>query len=73
MNLKMNVLKIFLVLLFQVVCHSFASTSDGEEKVTEKSKRILALGGNGFIGSGVLHNLMTKGTYKEVSFLIISL
>ena len=62
----MNALKAFLVLLFHIVCHTSASTSGDEEKVTEKSKKILALGGNGFIGSGVLHNLMTKGAYKEV-------
>ena len=64
----MNLLKVFLLLLFQVVSFSTASsTSESEEKLTEKSKKILALGGNGFIGSGVLHHLMTKGTYKEVS------
>jgi hypothetical protein len=63
----MKSLQIFLVLLFQTICHSSASTSNVEEKVTEKSKKILAFGGNGFIGSGVLHNLLTKGTYKEVS------
>ena len=33
----------------------------------EPTKKILALGGNGFIGSAVLHNLLTKGQYKEAS------
>ena len=40
-------------------------TSEEEKNV----KRILALGGNGFIGSAVLHNLLSKGLYKEVSLL----
>jgi hypothetical protein len=32
-----------------------------------RGKKILALGGNGFIGSAVLYNLLNKGQYKQVS------
>ena len=50
------------IIFFEIV---FAiSASDAE--VIEKEKKILALGGNGFIGSAVLHNLMSKGDYKQV-------
>ena len=52
--------KLFLLIfVFKIV------TSEEEKNV----KRILALGGNGFIGSAVLHNLLSKGLYKEVSLL----
>jgi hypothetical protein len=56
---------ILFILFFEIV---FVSSSNNVE-VIEKEKKILALGGNGFIGSAVLHNLMSKGGYKQVTDL----
>ena len=56
----------FLSTLFvlNIICQCFCSPSN--EVGEKKKKTILALGGNGFIGSAVLHNLLSKGTYDPV-------
>ena len=58
----MKFLNIFLILNVSYQCLCSPSSEVGENK----KKTILALGGNGFIGSAVLHNLLSKGTYDPV-------
>jgi hypothetical protein len=58
----MKFLNIFLIFNIISQCLSSPSSEVGEKK----KKTILALGGNGFIGSAVLYNLLSKGIYDPV-------